>query len=135
VGVGEFAEHGFFVVGHTAREIGIVEALITCVFRHVLQLSEFLGQDLLTIARQLLKARIGTVADVVALRWREAAPNCFVGSQILPLLRSHVIPLIELLADLVLLRGRKLLEDAAMLQYILAVGGLHVAHGVEPGPR
>src|SRR6202035_6037856 len=62
-------------------------------------------------------------------------PDTLFRGLVRPLLRSHTIPLIELLADLVLLFRRHSLESRAVLEEPLPLRRRHLAHALHPRPR
>ena len=133
MGVAEVPEHGLFVVAHPAREVRIAESLITRGFRHILQDAQLLLHHLLAIPRHLAPLRKHIVLDVVALLRCQVTPSLFVAAQACLLLRRHVIPLTELLANLVLFVRREALERMAVLQDALTLLRAKVAHGIDPG--
>ena len=77
---------------HPTREVRIVQPLIPCRFRHVLQHTQPLLNRLPTLRRYLLPFRQHFIANVVAL------------------LRRHLLPDLRSLAQLLLLLWRKLFE-------------------------
>ena len=113
-------------------KLGSFEALIACGFRHVLEHAQFLLQDLLTVPRHLAPFRKHVILDVIALSRASSGSRLPLSNASLALLRGHVVPLIELLADFVLLIRRKILEGAAVLQDALALCRRQIAHGVDP---
>jgi len=115
VRVSKLVKHGFLFITHALGKARIAQALIAGRLGHVLQHTQLLSQDLLTIPRQLLESRIGTITDEVALSRRKLPPFLFSFLKIRALPGSHSIPLCELLANLALLIWRELLKHAAML--------------------
>ena len=121
VRVAEVMQHSSFLVSHPTSEVRIIQALITRGLRHILQDAEFLFHHLLAVPRHLAPTRKYVILDVVTLFRRQISPSLLALAKVGALLRRHVIPLIELLPNLVLLIRGKILERAAVLQHAFAL--------------
>lgn len=119
--VAQVLQRGFFLIGHTLGKIRIGKALIARGLWHVLQDAKLLFDHLLAIPRHLPHLRQYIILNVVALLRCEASPRSLLLLKVCPLRRGHMIPLIELLANLGLLVGRQILERLAILQHAFAL--------------
>ena len=90
--VAQIAKGCFIFVAHSAREIRIVQVLITRRLRHVLQHIEPASNRSLPVRRKLLPFRQDVVLDVISL------------------LRRKFLPRLRTVAHLLLLLGRKPVE-------------------------
>ena len=133
--VAQVLQGRLFFVGHALREVGISKALIACGFWHILKDTKFLFDHLLTVPGHLAHFRQNIVLDVIALLWRQFPPGLFSLTQIALLRGGHVIPLTKLLANLVLLVGREILERFTVLQYAIPLRWRHRAHLIDPRAR
>ena len=102
----QIVQHGAVFIAHATREIRIGQAAVARGLRHILQHAELLLNDLLALPRNLPPARHHLILDVVALLRPQVAPGIFFVTQIGALLRAHAVPLVELVADAILLLGR-----------------------------
>src|SRR5467141_1196233 len=91
--VAQISQRRSIFIAHPAREVRIVQPLVARRFRHVLQHAQPLLNRLPALRRHLLPSRQHFIADVVAL------------------LRRHLLPDLRSLAQLLLLRRRKLPES------------------------
>lgn len=130
--VTQVLQGGSFFLGHPLGEVGIGEALIACGFRHILQNAELLLDHLLAVPRHLAHLRQNVVFDMIALLGSQFPPSLFPLPQIVLLRGGHVIPLAKLLANLVLLVGREILERFAILQNAIPLRRRHRAHLIDP---
>src|SRR5215468_344010 len=113
--VTQILQHRLFVVAHPLREVRVIQPLVARRFRHILKHAQLLLHHLLAVPRHLLPLRQHIAFDVLALLRRQLPPVVFLDLLVRPLLWRHAVPLIELLADLVLLIRRKALEGFAVL--------------------
>src|SRR5262249_5473171 len=131
----QVVEHGAVFIAHAVRKIGISEAAVTRGLRHILQDAQLLLNRLLTLPRELAPLRQYVVLDVIALLRSQVTPGVFFLAKIRTLLRVHAIPLVELVADAILLLGREILKRPTALELPLALLRGHVAHLVDERPR
>src|SRR5579863_1723837 len=123
------------LVAHPFGKPWIIQSLIPRRFRHVLQHAQSLLYRLTPVGRHLPPFRQHIILDVVFLRRSHLRPDMFPLRLVRSLLRSHAIPLIKLLPDLVLLFRRHSLERRAVLEEPLALRRWHLPHPVYPRPR
>ncbi len=119
--VSQVVKNGLFVFGHASGEVGVAEALVARRLRHVSKHAQLLINHLLAVPRHLPHFGEYVVLDVITLFRRQTAPSLLFLTQIRALGGCHVVPLVELLADLVLLIWREVLESRAVLQHAITL--------------
>ncbi len=120
-------------IAHAAGKVGIVESLVASGFGHVFEHAQFLANHLLAVPGHLLHLGQNFIFDVIALLGSQISPGIFFFAEVGTLYRGHAIPLIELLANLILLVGRKALKRLTLLQDTVALLWAERAHLVHPG--
>jgi len=120
---------------HAPREPWIIQPLIPRRLGHILQHAQPLLYRLTPIGRHLPPCRQHIILDVLSLVWSHPCPDLFFRILIRSLLRIHVIPLAELLPNLVLLFGRHPLESLAALEEPVSLRRRQLSHRLHPRSR
>jgi len=103
--VAQIPECGLVLFTHPPGKIRVIQPLIPCELRHILQHAQSLPNRLSPVRRHLPPLRHYVVPDMVLLLRRQSVPNCLPTLQFLPLRwRKILVPVVVLEDPLLFLR-------------------------------